>query len=93
MDNFYNNVKITEELYDNKTHTVGTLRMNRGAPQVLKDFAKNKQPRNSLMYRKKKDKNTFVICWQDTRMVQLITNLIGPETEPHKSKKKWPLCV
>ena len=62
--------------------------MNRGAPQVLKEFAKNKQPRNSLMYRKKKDKNTFVICWQDTRMVQLITNLIGPETDPHKSKKK-----
>ena len=54
MDNFYNNVKITEELYDNKTHTVGTLRMNRGAPQVLKEFAKNKQPRNSLMYRKKR---------------------------------------
>ena len=50
MDNYYNNVKITEELYDHKTHTVGTLRMNRGAPKVLREFAKQKQPRNAYMY-------------------------------------------
>ena len=28
------------------------------------------------------------MCWQDTRMVQLISNLCGPETERHTSKKK-----
>ena len=88
MDNYYNSVKIVEELYDNETHTVGTLRMNRGAPDVLRKFAKKKQVRNSLMYRRKKDTNTFIVCWQDTKMVQLISNLIGVETDEHVAKKK-----
>ena len=88
MDNYYNSVKIVEELYANLTHTVGTLRMNRGAPDVLREFAKKKQVRDSIMYRIKKKCNTLILCWQDTKMVQLISNLIGAGTENHLSKKK-----
>ena len=37
MDNFYNSVELTGELLMRKTHTVGTLRRNRGAPAVIND--------------------------------------------------------
>ena len=35
MDNFYNSVELSSELLRRKTHTVGTLRKNRGAPAVI----------------------------------------------------------
>ena len=88
MDNFYNGKKVAEALYDRKTHCIGTFRMNRGAPMVMRRFAKKKQLRNSLMFRRSKAKNTFIVCWQDSKMVQLISNLHGPETSVHTSRKR-----
>ena len=35
MDNFYNSVELSSELLKRKTHTVGTLRRNRGAPSAV----------------------------------------------------------
>lgn len=73
MDNYYNSVKLTQELYENGMHSSGTLRLSRGAPRVLKVLAANKKiPRDTMKFRRKE--NTFVICWQDVRLVTLITN-------------------
>ena len=86
MDNYYNSVSLTEELYDSGVHSTGTLRLVRGAPKVLQQLAKKKVPRNELHFRRRG--NTFVICWQDTRLVSLITNSSGVATAPFVHLKR-----
>lgn len=36
MDNYYNSVKVAEELLKRKTNVCGTIRKNRGVPNCLK---------------------------------------------------------
>ena len=80
MDNFYNSVDLTEELYALGIHTTGTLRLFKsGPPLILKNLRGKKMKRDTLNYRRKG--NTFIICWYDTRLVPMITNLVGPQTE------------
>lgn len=86
MDNYYNSVAITKELFDNGTHSCGTLRLNRGALKALQALTKQKGEHNELHYRKKT--NTFVICWQDTRLVSIIMNLKGINTEEYIHRKR-----
>ena len=66
-----------------------TLRLNRGAPVVLKKLSQKggiKLDRDTLQYRRRN--NTFIICWQDQRLVSMITSLHGPATEKIQSKKR-----
>ena len=89
MDNYYNSVHIVDKLYGEKVHVVGTLRLNRGAPVVLKKLSQKggiKLDRDTLQYRRRN--NTFIICWQDQRLVSMITSLHGPATEKIQSKKR-----
>ena len=62
MDNFYNSVKLAEELYENQMQVSGTLRLSRGAPMALQNIARSKSLcRGELLFFRKW--NTFVLCW------------------------------
>ena len=87
MDNYYNSVSLADELYANATHCSGTLRLSRkGAPQVLKNLAGKKLKRGELVFRRRG--NTFILCWQDVRLVTLITTAGDAATEPYVSRKR-----
>ena len=88
MDNFYNGVELTDELYDNKVHTCGTLRLSRvGIPKALTKLKNKKMTVNSLNFRRRG--NTFIICWQDQRLVTMISNLLpGAATEKVVKRKR-----
>ena len=87
MDNFYNSVSLSEELYSKGIHTTGTLRLFKGGPpSVLQDLKDKKLDRDTLHYRRKG--NTFVMCWYDQRLVPMISNIFGPETQKTKVIRK-----
>ena len=84
MDNFYNSVDLTEELYQN-----GTLRLLQGAPQSLQNVVRNHSlARGEMAFRKKA--NTFVLCRQDVRLVSFITMGYDVTTEEfvHRRRQK-----
>ena len=87
MDNYYNSVALCNELWDNQTHCSGTLRLVRGAPKALKRLPKTKTLRRGQLAFRRKD-NTFIICWQDVRLVSIITNAYDASTEEYISKRK-----
>ena len=87
MDNFYNSVSLAEELYANNTHVSGTLRLARGAPKSLQNIAKNKSLSRGEMAFRKKD-NTYVICWQDIRLVSFVSTSCNASTEEFVHKRK-----
>ena len=87
MDNFYNSVALSEELYENGVHCTGTLRLVRGAPTQLRRMAATKKhPRDTFSYMKKC--NTIVMCWYDTRLVSVITNQYGVDREEYVHRKR-----
>ena len=87
MDNYYNSVGLAQELYDEKTHCTGTLRLGRkGAPESLKALKKKKQDRNFYTHRRKG--NIIILCWYDTRLVSLITTFHGIETSVYEHRKR-----
>jgi hypothetical protein len=61
MDNFYNSVALSEALLDRDTYVVGTLRKNRGEPQVIREAG----TRGHALPK--------VIAWQDNRCVKAIS--------------------
>ena len=80
MDNYYNSVDLAEELYQNGTHVSGTLQLVQGAPEYLKNLAQNcSLAPGEMAFRKKA--NTFVLCWQDVRLVTFITTGYDVSTE------------
>ena len=89
MDNYYNSVDISEALYGAGTHCSGTLRLGRGAPESLKAIKKGGGLDTGKMAYRKKD-NTFVICWQDRRLVTTISNKYNAQTEEYVHKRRDP---
>ena len=61
MDNYYNSVNIARDLYADKVHCTGTLRLPRGAPPFLKSLAGRRLPRNT--YHHLRNENVLVMCW------------------------------
>ena len=86
MDNFYNSVALSEELYACGVHCTGTLRLARGAPPQLRALSSKKQPRDSFSFMHKG--NTIVMCWYDTRLVSVITNRYGVLREEYVHRKR-----
>ena len=78
MDNYYNSIQLTDHLYQQKTHCTGTLRLSRGAPKSLQNQAKRRFRRDEIAWRR--NRNTFVICWQDLRLVTFVTNRYDAST-------------
>lgn len=71
MDNYYNSPSLANLVYQNKTHIVGTLRMNRqGEP---KEIANMKLKPGDLQFRTC-DPIT-VLVWHDKQNVNMITTL------------------
>ena len=86
MDNYYTSVSLAEELYENKTHVSGTLRLPRGAPKSLQNKAKPKSlVRGEMVYRRKD--NTMVLIWQDIRLVSCVST--ENFTHRRRVKRGW----
>lgn len=68
MDNFYNSVNLTHTLLDLKTAVCGTLRTNRGEPAEFKTLKLTKGETTA-----RHDDNVMVLCWQDKRLVKMIS--------------------
>ena len=86
MDNFYNSVALAEELYAHGIHCSVTLRLTRGTPPSLRALANQRVPRIEMRFRRKG--NTFIICWQDVRLVTVITNACDASTEEFVHRRR-----
>ena len=88
MDNYYNSVQLAQEMFNKGIHLSGTLRLNRGAPQVLRHIAHYKvMAIGDTVFRKKGD--VFVVLWRSpARIVPMITNSGSPVTEEYTYRKK-----
>lgn len=71
MDNFYNSPKLAKMLYDQKTHVVGTLRINH--LNIPKDLTKLKLKPGEVQYRTCYP--ITVLVWHDKRDVNITTTL------------------
>ncbi|KAJ2937132.1 hypothetical protein O0L34_g19441 [Tuta absoluta] len=75
MDNLYNSVELSQKLIDLKTHTTGTLRVNRkGNPKRL--LSKKLKRGNHIWARKNR---VYVSQWVDKRPVPMITTEYHPQ--------------
>ena len=92
MDNYYNQVSTCDELYEKGTHCSGTLRLGRGGPKALQAIKAAGGLQTGQMAYRRKD-NTFIICWQDSRLVSMITNRYNADTEPYIHKRRDPTIV
>ena len=86
MDNYYNSVALSKELYDNGIHTCGTLRLARGGPKVLQGLAKTKLVRDQVYFRRNNE--TFVIIWMDSTLVKLVSNIHNAATENYERRQR-----
>ena len=96
MDNFYNSVKLSQELINAGIHSCGTLRLNRGASKSLQEKAKNLKTGEIVS---EKIGNVNIIVWQDKKTVPMITTyhdnhnetipVIRNSKKVEKGKTKW----
>ena len=89
MDNYYNSVKLARRMHGDGIHVSGTLRMNRGAPKIIKDLKRRTNLKvGDTFFRRKGD--VFVISWFSNRLVTMITTADCCTMEPHlhRTKKK-----
>lgn len=97
MDNFYNSVRLAELLYAKKFHGCGTLRLaTGGAPPVLRALGKVKHLVDTKIFRRRGD--VFIILWQDTCLVKIITTIHNastevPVVERWVKKKRWSVTT
>ena len=71
MDNFYNSKSTTEKLLQKKIRTCGTIRINRGLPDVLKNC---RLQTNETKFRRNTNGTMFQI-WKTKRYVRMISNI------------------
>ncbi len=71
MDNFYNSVALCEQLLKSKTNVCGTLRKNRGEPQIIREVTKTDLGVEGKIVRH--NDRVLVVAWQDKRLVKMIT--------------------
>lgn len=75
MDNYYNSVVLSQKLLDLKTHTTGTLRVNRkGNPKHL--LSKKLKKGNHVWAKRNR---IYVSKWVDKRPVNKITTEFHPQ--------------
>ena len=85
MDNFYNSVKLSEDLLKKKIFTCGTLRLNRGSPKTLQEKVKYMKS-DEIQFQRKGD--VFVIVWYDKKPVKMITTLHNADVLPVEKNRK-----
>ena len=69
MDNYYNSVELSEDLLEQKVHTIGTLRSNRGEPSEIRN------PSNLARHEviAKDNGKVMVLSWKDQRIVKALS--------------------
>ena len=87
MKNYYTSVSLAEELYENKTHVSGTLRLPRGAPKSSQNKAKSKILARGEMAYCRKD-NTMVLIWQDIRLVSCVSTAFNASAEDFTNRRR-----
>lgn len=85
MDNYYNSVKLSEQLLKDGIYTCGTLRLPRGVPKILQTELQSLKYNETKFIRKG---DVFVISWKDKRVVSMISTLHNSITKPMKTIKK-----
>ncbi|PSN31192.1 PiggyBac transposable element-derived protein 4 [Blattella germanica] len=70
MDNYYNSVNLSQQLFDMKTITCGTVRQNRGLPKELKEEQK-KLKRGEMTFRR--DGDVMMLSWMDKRVISMVS--------------------
>lgn len=71
MDNFYNSVGLCERLLGAQTNVCGTLRTNRGEPQIIREVKNNNLGAGEKVVRH--NNKVMVVAWQDKRLVKMLT--------------------
>ena len=69
MDNFYNSVALSERLLGAQTNVCGTLRKNRGEPQIIREMTKTDLGGKVVRH----NERVLVVAWQDKRLVKMLT--------------------
>lgn len=93
MDNYYNSVKIAEELLKHKTNVCGTIRANRGMPICLKSVTLKDK---SMEFRTKG--KILIQKWNTTKkVINLIltihsVNMVQCEHKRTKRRSLKPIC-
>jgi hypothetical protein len=72
QDNYYNSVKVAESLLAKKTRVCGTIRANRGLPDILKKESKKLKKGEYTFCRKGQ---VLLLNWKDKREVRMITTI------------------
>jgi hypothetical protein len=74
MDNLYNSVELSEELLEEKVYTVGTLRGNRGEPEIIRRSGQPGGPRMEVGEVVSRDNGqVMVLTWKDKKAVKCIS--------------------
>ena len=71
-DNFYNSVRLSEELLDRGMYSTGTLRANRGEPKEIRDAGKNPKMQKGEVIARDNGK-VVVVAWMDNRKVMTLS--------------------
>jgi hypothetical protein len=72
QDNYYNNVRLAEELLQKSIRVSGTIRVNCGLPKDMIEEAK-KLKKDEVTFRRKQD--VLLVMHQDKRLVNMISAL------------------
>ncbi|XP_050064919.1 piggyBac transposable element-derived protein 4-like [Aphis gossypii] len=93
MDNYYNSTTLSELLLKKKTHTTGTLRINRkGNPE---EVTKKKLKKGDHVWRRKNE--IYISKWKDKRDVTIITTKYHPQivtsTNKYGQQKLKPIEI
>ena len=84
MDNYYNSVALSEDLFSNEeTHVCGMLRSHIGEPAEVRDA---KLPKGEALSVHKD--NMMVLAWQDKKLVKMVTTCHSDGFQPVKVRQK-----
>jgi hypothetical protein len=94
MDNYYNSVQLTRNLYELNTTVCGTIRQNRGLP---KDFTNQRKglKRGEMTFRCEGE--LLLVSWMDKKLINMISTIHSAEMVKISSKfgrnKMKPECI
>ena len=100
MDNFYNSIKLSEQLLELKTHTCGTLRNNRGAPPSVQNASMSNLGAGARVARHKD--GVMTLAWRDNKIVRMVTTfhpdtvsevLFWQRAQKARVPKEKPTCI
>ena len=100
MDNFYNSVKLSEQLLSMKIHTCGTLRKSRGEPPAIHKASNADLPVGERIVQHRN--SVMVMAWRDTNVVRMLSTFHPDEMQEvrvwrrghgEKVPKTKPVCV